>query len=1024
MKKLLYALLFFPFILFAQTSSETDSRTSKIDSLIAVDNLALADELLTEALEENDENSLKSRQKYVQGLLNSAGDCEVNIPYLEAAKELLGGYQKAHHFYWTHLQKDYMNCLVQVRDMGKLTHEKDRVLQLFKNLPNTLAEAGIMYNVGLGYRMEDNYAMAVKYYLQAINFYEHHDPIPLNSLAEAYNNAGYAYSQMGIFSKQVEYLTKAYEIDAENENAVHQHLIQSLAQLIMNFSFYGDEKKAHYYLDELDKKIAEWTAPNQAGQLQMPPLAYQFYSYWMHSFSASALMNKEKATTALADFDKFMEQLPPQMQMPFKLYYLSAVMQYAGQEAFFVAKSDREIRLEAINKGLSISREVGDVFYEAGGLYYLAGYYRQEEDFQNALQTLNQAIAIGQQSRTAMSVGDNRAVGEQHLLNYQAEKALVFSKLGQWEKVPGQLEEAFSPLLREEQKNSDKGVLLSLDEKSFEERVHATYISPLVTAAELYEGLYERSQKKQDAQLSLHLYELAAKVFNQYYLKGEYNSRLSELNRKINEGIFGNILELGISLENDIINQLENNASQHLRKEFEQKHRQDLIIPDSLFARQKLLQAEREFYRAALANDNKEAKDKIASITAELKKIDAKINTIDPSYFPFFRDAFDISEVQNNLLDNELMLDFVVGEQSIYVLAISNKSISPVYLGKKDVIFEEVSAFYNASQSISPEYQGPAGTLYKLLIAPLDNYLSGMENLVIIPDHQLNYLPFEALQNPDTERLLVQDFAITYSQSIRLWSLQSNELPASANRDFLAVFVPEYPSDYFSAIDTTAIVFRDGNRLLDLKGAASEAHNIARMLKGKVFEKQDATKQNFINNIDDYQVYHLAMHALMNEEDYQKSHLVFQGEQPLYYSDLYGLNFPADLVVLSACNTGMGELKDGEGLLGLSRALTYSGVKSSVYSLWQVPDEETSEIMVSFYSYLENGTSKHEALAMAKRDFISKNPMKAHPFFWAGFVLNGNNSAISTESSYNKYLLYGGLIVLLLIVVVSVKRFV
>src|SRR5690554_2005499 len=182
MKKLLYAILFFPFILFAQTPSETDSRTSKIDSLIAVDNLALADELLTEALEENDENPLKSRQKYVQGLLTSVGDCEVNMSYLEAAKELLGGYQKESHLYWTHLQKDYMNCLVQVRDMGKLTHEKDRVLQLFKNFLNTLAEAGIMYNVGLAYRMEVNYAMAVKYYLQAINFYEHHDPIPLNSL--------------------------------------------------------------------------------------------------------------------------------------------------------------------------------------------------------------------------------------------------------------------------------------------------------------------------------------------------------------------------------------------------------------------------------------------------------------------------------------------------------------------------------------------------------------------------------------------------------------------------------------------------------------------------------------------------------------------------------------------------------------------------------------------------------------------------------------------------------------------------
>lgn len=122
-------------------------------------------------------------------------------------------------------------------------------------------------------------------------------------------------------------------------------------------------------------------------------------------------------------------------------------------------------------------------------------------------------------------------------------------------------------------------------------------------------------------------------------------------------------------------------------------------------------------------------------------------------------------------------------------------------------------------------------------------------------------------------------------------------------------------------------------------------------------------------------------------------------------------------MVLSACNTGMGELENGEGLMSLSRALTYAGVRSSVYSLWEVPDEETAEIMLSFYEHLKSGYSKVEALALAKRDFLANNPLKNHPFFWAGFVINGNTDSLSDTTFPNTYLwlIVGGLIVMALL---------
>jgi len=118
------------------------------------------------------------------------------------------------------------------------------------------------------------------------------------------------------------------------------------------------------------------------------------------------------------------------------------------------------------------------------------------------------------------------------------------------------------------------------------------------------------------------------------------------------------------------------------------------------------------------------------------------------------------------------------------------------------------------------------------------------------------------------------------------------------------------------------------------------------------------------------------------------------------------------LVVLSACNTGVGKLAAGEGFLSLSRALTYSGVRSSVYSLWEVPDEETSEIMVSFYRYLNKGKNKANALAKAKQDFIKNNPLKSHPYYWAGFVLNGDTTPITTSKNYSLWYIFLAVVVI------------
>ncbi|MTI23501.1 CHAT domain-containing protein, partial [Fulvivirga kasyanovii] len=266
----------------------------------------------------------------------------------------------------------------------------------------------------------------------------------------------------------------------------------------------------------------------------------------------------------------------------------------------------------------------------------------------------------------------------------------------------------------------------------------------------------------------------------------------------------------------------------------------------------------------------------------------------------------------------------------------------------------------------------------------------------------LHYLPFEVLENESNP--LVNTHDIQYANSVALWYfLKKNVHQPKQHQDLLAAFAPQYDPK------TDGITSR-GNRFKDIKAAKIEAEKISATFNGDLFLNREASVENFINHASAYKIYHLAMHAVLNEEEHTQSSLVFHNNDYFNFSALYSMYFPADLVVLSACNTGVGKLAAGEGFLSLSRALTYSGVRSSVYSLWEVPDQETSEIMVSFYHYLSEGENKATALTNAKKDFIEKNPLKSHPYYWAGFVVNGDTTPSITPTSHLSWYIFAGII--------------
>jgi len=147
-----------------------------------------------------------------------------------------------------------------------------------------------------------------------------------------------------------------------------------------------------------------------------------------------------------------------------------------------------------------------------------------------------------------------------------------------------------------------------------------------------------------------------------------------------------------------------------------------------------------------------------------------------------------------------------------------------------------------------------------------------------------------------------------------------------------------------------------------------------------------------------YRLLHLATHGQANDELGDYSFLAFGGDRDsvqnefLYVRDLYDLSLLADLVVLSACETGTGEWQRGEGIISLARAFAYAGARSIVTTLWSVNDRRSKELMIAFYGGLGKGMTREEALWRAKYEMLESDA-SAHPFFWAGYILIGEDGA-------------------------------
>lgn len=335
--------------------------------------------------------------------------------------------------------------------------------------------------------------------------------------------------------------------------------------------------------------------------------------------------------------------------------------------------------------------------------------------------------------------------------------------------------------------------------------------------------------------------------------------------------------------------------------------------------------------------------------------------------------------------DDAIMVEYFCGTEKAYSFTIQNSKISmrpfcyDISMICNTPIITFISFFNNANTITEyfDLFKKEAFATYRVLQLPKK---TNHKNLIIVPDGILNFLPFEALITKESSttnfaqmHYLLNDYNIGYQNSAQFYLSFDKLRMTNKNKNVLGVF---------PVFEKTA---------LELSYSKNEMQSIRQNFEGSYLANTNATFENFKKNAANYSILHLSTHADAGDIVSPASIKFF--DQDILYSELYHLNLNPDLVVLSACETGIGKLFRGEGSMSIARGFQFAGAQNLLFSLWKVNDYTTSVFMDSFYRNIKNGQSYLEANANAKRDFL-KNPnisnAKKSPYYWSAFVYYGN----------------------------------
>jgi CHAT domain-containing protein len=672
-----------------------------------------------------------------------------------------------------------------------------------------------------------------------------------------------------------------------------------------------------------------------------------------------------------------------------------------------------------------------DIQMAKGGLFFKTkNYARAKGHFEKALELMNEVYP------------------EKHPMVVEASRSL--SEVYLEEKIYGQAMSFIDKALEASMNEGDtynKSDVPPIDQAKFPLEL----LNAIGTKGKVLKGLYKKTKDTQTLVQALAMFDATIKLLNKLrrtYRKEGSKYQLAGLAQEFSQQASLVCYQLyNLTEKKDYLHRAFDyveiaKGSILLEAIRDLKARKVANIPDTLIQKENAQKIEIAYLKGEVYYEVKQGKfkdiERLISLEKELssktKLHEELVLSLEKNYPKYFALKYDystasIESVQNALEENEVMLDYLMLDSFVLIFAIEQNSLTCKLIPHllKETNTSIVKFLRSIRKNEIQDIQFAGSYLYELLIEPLKDILSD-KDLIVIPDGFLNNIPFEVIplkENGDIEYMNEHHaFCYNYSATLYLTSkaaFQNTKAPRK-----IIGFAPD-----FALMDS---ILNNGDSLsqvvadLDLEPlvyAGQEVEVLQELfgVNSLGVIGAGATETLFKQTAKEYGVLHFATHGIVNHSDPMFSGLAFLTDSfndgLLHTHELFSLELNAELVTLSACNSGVGKLYAGEGVMSIAKGFAYSGAPNMVMTLWPVSDQATEAIMHLFYQYLKEGMPKHKALQKAKLDFIEEYQIgRRHPQLWGGLIVIGNTNAVDSLAevkSSNLWILLGSLFVLLIL---------
>ncbi|MCF6271101.1 MAG: CHAT domain-containing protein [Melioribacteraceae bacterium] len=659
-----------------------------------------------------------------------------------------------------------------------------------------------------------------------------------------------------------------------------------------------------------------------------------------------------------------------------------------------------------LNKSSILANEYGDVYSEILSNTFLAEIKIKQKDLSSAYSLLQSTM------ETTMAIDYTQMLGVQHLLlsEISREKLNVKKQVEHIKRAMAYAEKSndYNTLIRSNQKLGEIYAASNDFDKAEEY---------FLTAINLIDINFNRLFSKADIQI---------KFFSNYY--SVYNSLISIY---LSENNFVKAFEMLEKSKGKNTNQhlvaLQLDNSEESNKLLNRYYDLDWKQRSGLYSTKELL---------SIKNGFEKVKNSISQINPKAEEI--LNNYLNSS------NQFSIEDIQSSLSNNLYIISYFIQENNIFAFQLSSdnliverisisrnelnelkKSISPYYddtIGGNEISFNKDLFAFNAEGS---------RVFFEKILQPIISDIPTSSKLVFSLPSEMLTIPFELLvtkanikNSPyllDDKRFLIDDYNVSYTPSLLIWDkLKSKNI--SNVQKVLLIGDPYFANPSNLVAKERGIVdeidFTSRNmELLRLEYSADEILSIGSLISSvKTYLSKNATETIFKNNVEDASIVHLSTHSFL----YKNNPLILfssndkENDGVLEVGEILNLNLISDMVVLSSCKSGLGNVDKAEGIIGMQKAFFDAGAKSVVVSLWDINDKYTSIFMKYFYSFLSKDVSKSEALRLAKLKFRKED--NSNPYYWAAFVFSGNDVPINFQTSRGiSPFVYIGVVLLLIL---------